>query len=197
MRYIGSLTLVVFMIAFVSCKKTDKKQNSKEEEKVALEAAMQKGNQLVKMTFESISGKLKSTIVEKGAVEAIQYCNVEAVPLTTALEEDGIKISRTSTNFRNPNNAPNKESRAILAKYAENKANGVESKSIVQKGENGNIHYYKPIYMKALCLNCHGDAGSNVSEEVVSQLNKLYPQDKAMGYKLDDLRGAWHIEFVD
>ena len=66
MRYIGSLILVVFMIAFVSCKKTDKKQNLIEEEKVALEAAIQKGNQLVKMTFENMSGKLKSTIEEKG-----------------------------------------------------------------------------------------------------------------------------------
>lgn len=196
MQYIGKLVLLLLVVSLVSCNSAEKKQKQIEKEKVALEAAMQKGNQLVKMTFENMSRKLKSTIREKGVLEAIQYCSVEAVPLTTSLEEDGIKISRTSSKYRNPENAPNPETKKILSKFENEKANRKESETIVHKSADGTIHYYKPIYMQALCLNCHGDPGLNVPDEVTAQLSKLYPEDKALGYKMNDFRGAWHLEFA-
>ena len=195
MKYIGNLILVLLVLSMVSCDMTKKKEKIAEKEKAELEAALQKGNQLVKMTFENMSGKLKSTIQENGAIEAIQYCRVEAVPLTTALEEEGIKISRTSSRYRSPYNAPSEEAKKILSKFENEKANGQKSETVVHRSADGTIHYYKPIYMQALCLNCHGDPGINVSDEVVTQLKELYPEDKALGYKMNDMRGAWHVEF--
>lgn len=196
MQYIGKLVLVLLVVVLVSCNTAEKKQKQVEKEKVELEAALQKGNQLVKMTFENMSGKLKSTIQEYGAIEAIQYCRVEAVPLTTALEEEGIKIKRVSNKYRSPHNAPSEEAKKILSKFENETANGKKSETIVRKSEDGTIHYYKPIYMQALCLNCHGDPGINVPDEVVTQLNELYPEDKALGYKMNDFRGAWYLEFT-
>jgi hypothetical protein len=37
---------------------------------------------------------------------------------------------------------------------------------------------------------CHG---SNIASPIAAKINKLYPNDKATGFKLGDLRGAFSI----
>jgi hypothetical protein len=45
-----------------------------------------------------------------------------------------------------------------------------------------------------MCLSCHGDLNT-ISPEVKEVLKKEYPQDRATGYKINDLRGAVVAEF--
>jgi hypothetical protein len=42
------------------------------------------------------------------------------------------------------------------------------------------------------CLNCHGKP-ENLAPEVKEMLAHLYPEDKAVGYELGDLRGAFSV----
>ena len=49
--------------------------------------------------------------------------------------------------------------------------------------------------MQPMCLNCHGEKAV-LAPGVQDALNKIYPDDKAVGYKEGDLRGAWHITFL-
>ena len=51
----------------------------------------------------------------------------------------------------------------------------------------------KPIIFQAPCLGCHGDI-ENISADVKTILNNKYPNDKATGYQMDDLRGAVSIQ---
>lgn len=45
-----------------------------------------------------------------------------------------------------------------------------------------------------MCLQCHGKKES-LAESVNSKLTKLYPNDKAIGYGINEIRGIWSIEF--
>jgi len=40
------------------------------------------------------------------------------------------------------------------------------------------------------CLKCHGQ---NIAPEITAKLKENYPDDKATGFKLGDVRGAFSI----
>ena len=43
--------------------------------------------------------------------------------------------------------------------------------------------YVEPIYVQGICLTCHG---SGVPEIVLDEIKVLYPQDKAVDFKLGE-----------
>ena len=45
-----------------------------------------------------------------------------------------------------------------------------------------------------MCLNCHG---KDIDREVVARIDALYPEDRARGYAVGDLRGVFWVEFSD
>ena len=45
-----------------------------------------------------------------------------------------------------------------------------------------------------MCLQCHGQLKTEILPETLSKINKLYPNDLATGYKIDELRGIWDVE---
>ena len=46
-----------------------------------------------------------------------------------------------------------------------------------------------------MCLQCHGKPNSDIQNPVLLKLNNLYPQDKAIGYQINEVRGIWNITF--
>jgi hypothetical protein len=64
-------------------------------------------------------------------------------------------------------------------------------------GPGETIHYYKPILVQSMCLNCHGSIPGQLKPEVAAVVDSLYPGDLARNYKEGDLRGAWHIRFTN
>ena len=58
--------------------------------------------------------------------------------------------------------------------------------SIIKDENNNNQFVYaKAIRIKEVCLNCHG---ININDDLKKEIQKLYPDDKAINYKLNDLR---------
>ena len=56
--------------------------------------------------------------------------------------------------------------------------------------------YYKPIRIALpACLKCHGEPISDIDVATSEKIQNLYPADLATGYKLNDFRGLWKIEF--
>ena len=41
-----------------------------------------------------------------------------------------------------------------------------------------------------VCLNCHG---TELKEDVAARVNTLYPEDKATGFNIGDIRGAFWV----
>ncbi len=48
----------------------------------------------------------------------------------------------------------------------------------------------KAIPTGGVCLSCHGQ---RISQPVEAKLERLYPNDRARGYELGDIRGAFTI----
>ncbi|SFF50408.1 Tll0287-like domain-containing protein [Thermoflexibacter ruber] len=156
---------------------------------------VEQGNQLVKLTFDTLSASLKNAIQKEGIGGALKFCNVNAHALTNMYaDRDEAIIKRASTKNRNPTNAADSLETMILAQYEQEKNGGVELlPKVVTKGEI--VHYFKPILVQALCLNCHGEVGKEIDEKNYQVIKTLYPEDKAVGYQLNDLRGVWHIQW--
>jgi cytochrome c553 len=147
------------------------------------------------MATKAILGKnLIGAINEKGTAEAMSFCNTKAIHLTDSMAQNqGVAISRVSDQERNSNNKANAEELAyIKASKAKIRAGKKPSPQIVELA-NMVVGYY-PIITNAMCLQCHGNIGTNIGATTLAKLNTLYPNDQARGYGLDELRGIWVIE---
>jgi hypothetical protein len=45
------------------------------------------------------------------------------------------------------------------------------------------------------CLQCHGKPKVDINEATASTIRKKYRFDKATGYSMGELRGAWKLTF--
>ena len=53
-----------------------------------------------------------------------------------------------------------------------------------------------PILLAApVCLQCHGSPEKDIAPATMAAIKKLYPEDKATGFQLGDLRGLWRVTF--
>jgi hypothetical protein len=154
---------------------------------------IKEGKTIAESTFKVLSANLQQAMVDGGIENALNYCNVKAMPLTDSLSQHyNVSIKRVSNKARNPLNQATEYEQAILNDYL---ASNESLKPVIAKNENGNTTFYAPITTKGLCLNCHGVVGETLLPENHEIIKSLYPQDQATGYNLNDLRGMWSIEF--
>lgn len=152
-------------------------------------------NKITTELLGSLKGELKKAIKEGGFENAIEVCNLKAIPITETIEKaskDNIQIKRTTFKYRNPTNAPDEIEKSALEHF-QNLLDKNESLPdyYIQKVTNEEVvqyYYYKPLIIENVCLGCHG-APENMDTRLLSQLSQLYPEDKAMGYKEGDFRG--------
>ncbi len=157
------------------------------------------GDKISKELVTTLQKELKAAVQKGGLDEAINVCNMKAVPLTTIIAnatDRVVNIKRTSYKYRNPDNAPNEAEKKALDHF---KTLIKEQREIppfyIQKIVNGketHYNYYKPMKVKAVCLNCHG-SDNKINPETLREIKKLYPGDKAVGYKEGDFRGLIRI----
>ena len=149
--------------------------------------------------MESLKSILVKEMQANGIVAAVSVCSDTAQLLTNNYGiKKGIFIKRVSFKYRNENDAPNKIETEALKMFEELKQKG-ELKETTEffktTEENGvtSVIYLKPILVQAPCLSCHGSL-DQIGPDVKQILQKKYPNDKATGYQLDDLRGAVSIK---
>lgn len=194
---LNKLFLLVCLIGLsVSCatKKMEKPSPEKlaEIEKIGEEVSTDLMKTLKKALVKEIQG-------EEGFVGAMKVCNVEALNLTEKIDKkhgEKISVKRTSLRTRNPQNAPDELEKEALEFFRKSMIGNKElAKKLVQQTSEG-FRYYKPLKTNSLCLTCHGDS-QNMNPEIVAELAKLYPNDKAIGYTDGDFRGLIRIELVE
>lgn len=143
----------------------------------------------------ALGKSLTKAIQEKGTVGAIGFCNLEATTITdsVSLMKNAV-IQRVSDKTRNPKNKASAKELEYLASFKKALASGEELEPVVET-EDGEVSFYYPIVTNALCLQCHGKPNTQVLPETMTALNKLYPEDMALGYDVNQVRGMWSIEF--
>lgn len=127
--------------------------------------------------------------MQKGPLNAISVCKVQAPEIADSLSIDGIRIGRTSHRLRNPENqAPEWVNVVLQAYLREEKDHAPQVVSLANDREG----YVEPITIKPVCLACHGE---NLAADVATQINTLYTDDEATGFKVDELRGVFWVEY--
>jgi hypothetical protein len=144
-----------------------------------------------------LQGELQKAITAGGPVNAIAVCRHKAPGIASDLsEKTGWDVGRTSLKLRNPKlDAPDAWEEQVLRKFEARKAAGENVQDmtyaeIVTTDGKKRYRFMKAIPTGPLCLTCHG---TSVTPEVASALHNLYPNDRATGYKLGDIRGAFTL----
>lgn len=184
--------VLLSMIIVFSCS-NDKPLLTEQEQQVYIK----RGDSLTKLTFDTLRNTLMRKILSDEVPGAVRFCQVSAGDLTATYANDVTYISRTSMRYRNISNKPDSLSFSILEKMQAEKDKGAEPASLVLKDDKGVVHFYKPILMQAMCLNCHGSVPGQVQPDVLDVIDSLYTGDLARQYKEGELRGAWHIRFSE
>ncbi|NOZ47799.1 MAG: DUF3365 domain-containing protein [Chlorobi bacterium] len=188
------LILISITVFTGSCTNNKSKQAlTKKEQTFYLE----KGKTIAQQSFMTLSHALKKSMSEKGIEGAVTYCNTNAFPLVDSLSDlYNATIRRTSLKVRNPLDKPNKNETEVLNFFDNELKAGKKISPKVTILENGKVAFYAPIMIKSpLCLTCHGKLGETLSVENYQTIQKLYPDDKATDYSINDLRGMWSIVF--
>lgn len=145
--------------------------------------------------IEKLGKKLKQEIETGGLVKAAKFCNANAMTLTEEVslhQHEGISLKRISLQERNAANAPTEDERKALESLQEFLTHQKLPEYFVEERERV-YKYYKPLIItKELCLACHGEIEKD--SELSRFMDEHYPQDKAKGYKMGELRGAVVVE---
>ncbi|MCW8849994.1 MAG: DUF3365 domain-containing protein [Melioribacteraceae bacterium] len=142
---------------------------------------------------------LKTVLVknmqEGGPLKAINVCSDTAADMTQIYsEKNNVIVKRASFKNRNENNKPDWFEEKAIAHFSDLLNSGQLSAdaSLIENVKIDDINFVKfakPILVEAPCLNCHGSE-AQISENVNEVLKAKYPEDKAIGYAIGDLRGV-------
>jgi Protein of unknown function (DUF3365) len=199
-RVLLKSTLVAFVafLVFSAMSCTQKKvgdETTAVKEPIPDSVYIKKGNEIVALTFDTLRNSLLHAISSKGAEGAITFCNENAYNIT-ATYADSVLIRRSASRYRNPENKPDSLESFILDEMNQQVLSaGKPGTRIVRNTSGGEIHFFKPILLQPMCLNCHGAPGKEIAAATVSKIQELYPDDSAVDFKEGDLRGVWHIVF--
>ncbi len=162
------------------------------------ENPMQESRESAAAMLKELGGKLQAALKDGGPVNALGVCTIEAPAIAQRIsEEEKITIRRVSSKPRNSTmGVPNDWQTKALQLFEEALARGdkpadIEFVEAVKAGSGSRmeLRFAKPIVMQPQCTACHGSP-EQISPEVKAKLNELYPNDKAVGYKPGELRGA-------
>ena len=153
---------------------------------------------IAKNTFKIFKSKIQTIAGKKGLPSVVGFCHDNAMKLTDSLGKvHNVIIKRTSHKLRNPENKPDIDDEAVLNEYLRLQEEQKPMEPVVLKDANGYVHFYAPIKLKKDCLKCHGTPGKEIPEPVYKLIKSKYPNDKAIGFKIGELRGIWDIKFLD
>lgn len=210
MKYTKTLFFLALLIVITSCsennKESERKKKSKDEITISYllkddaqtKNINQKGEMIVRLSTNDLGKALTKAITEKGAENAIEFCNLEAINITDSLAKaENVIIRRLADKNRNPLNKTNNVELTIYKQYVDDWMTNQPTPPKIVINENGHPVYYKPIFIKEKCLTCHGTPGVTMPLNLSNKINELYPNDKATNFELGHPRGMWAITFTD
>lgn len=142
----------------------------------------------LKSVKKAFMQEMTSAIAKSGPYGAVDSCHLKAPHLIENNYGGKFIIRRASNKFRNKDNKPPKWMKPILAKYEGSDAEKPVAAKVYEV-DNFKV-YVEPIYIKGICLQCHGKPVDSVQKK----LDKLYPKDLATGYKLGEFRGVFYVK---
>ncbi|MFN3341875.1 MAG: DUF3365 domain-containing protein [Flavobacteriales bacterium] len=199
MKHILIFSLIGITSLVLSCSSPEIKSNEQSLPENALSVLdtahyIHQADSLITITFDTLSKTLKAKMNEGGPAAAVPFCREQAYPLTATYQNEFVFLRRTSLKFRNPGNTPSDDEKAILEDWQK----AFDAGNTPGYGfytDEGRVHVMKPIFLKEMCLACHGTLDKDINTSTLAVIDSLYSLDKARNYKEGDLRGGWHVTF--
>ncbi len=164
-----------------------------------IEQALMEARQISSELADKVRGLLLKEIEKGGLAGAVRVCSEMAQGITREFNtRSGHTVRRVSLRYRNPWNLPDEYERRkleeldLLNKKKEMKNEYVE---VIDEGGQKYLRYMRPLVALPLCINCHGPK-ENISAEVKTILSEKYPEDRASGFLVGDLRGAVSVKIL-
>ena len=192
-KYRVSLFIFLVILAFSTCKETTKRNINNNSNQVNTQDYLKKGTDIA-LAAQAVLGKNLLTAIHAGGTDgALAFCNEKAIPLTDSISSVlNAKIKRVSDKNRNIRNTANEMELAYIHQAKTDIVKFGEAKPQLQEINNQMVGYY-PIVTNGICLKCHGDPNKDIDEKTFSVIKEKYPQDKAIGYLTNEIRGIWVI----
>ena len=157
-----------------------------------------RGKEIAGKTKLALKIELKKAIKEGGLEYAISFCNRRAMEITDSIAmEEQVMIKRLAKKNRNPYNAMDADESRLYRGYVIQNLNGRALQPMLGWNDLRQPVFYYPIPMNQICLNCHGKIGEDITPSVAEKINGLYPEDKAVDFAKNHLRGMWSITFPE
>lgn len=162
-----------------------------------LEAYQQLGDSISLLTQAALLKAVSQAIGQMGTDGAVAYCQLQALAIVDSLAgQYNCQIRRVSKRYRNPADKPLNAIEQKAINYFEEQHHQQNQLQAFLQQEGTDIYYFKPIIIgMETCLRCHGKPYQDIDTSTYTRIQQLYPQDKATGYHLGDLRGMWVIRF--
>ncbi len=152
---------------------------------VALASPSGKAKAAAKALGTQLKARLKAAIEKGGLSGGVSACKTAAPEIAGSVSsEQALKIGRTSFKLRNPKNAP--------PAWAKEHVDARVTEPRFIEAEDGTFRALLPIKVGALCVGCHGPSDV-LTPELKATLAKDYPDDKAIGFKVGELRGYFWV----
>lgn len=174
------LTTVAFSAGLLCKGESPDQRVIQKERSIAAFAGLQK----------ELGGALQKAVKTEGIAAAIASCRTLSPRIEAGKSTGEVRIRRISDRYRNPDHAPDPYEASILAQWKNDLAAG-EKPGVLSAETDAGFRVMKPIIIgNGLCLQCHG-APAEMNPDAAREIARLYPDDRATGYKLGDLRGAF------
>lgn len=154
---------------------------------------LEESRALAKTFGMRLKAELKKGLEEGGPLQAVSVCKDIAPRIASELSrQSGANVARTSLRFRNPANAPEPWQAQVLRDFEGQTGNGESAGSLeyFSRQDDGTIRYMKGIRTEGVCLVCHG---ASIPLDLEKRIDFEYPHDRAVGYALGDVRGAFSL----
>ena len=154
----------------------------------APESSPPAGAMLLKPFKQQLQAALQEGM-QRGPVDAIAACRVQAPAIAESLSIDGVRVGRASHRLRNPANAPPAWVQPVIDAYLADAAARAPRSVQVSADVSG---YVEPIVLQPLCVTCHG---VSIAPDLGARIAVLYPDDQATGFEPGELRGVFWVEY--
>ena len=164
-----------------------------------MDAAKEKAQQAAKTFSSALKTALKEKMEAEGTEGAIHFCHDEAPKIAARVSEEfGVRLGRVPVEGRqrSPANTAEAWQAEGLNSFQEQLAAGTPMSELVKVDtqhlpDGVGLRMMRGIPVEPACLACHGSA---LSAETKNALQRLYPNDQAVGFNEGDLRGALWVE---
>lgn len=171
----------------------DQKQEKKQIEKEELSALRDSADSIATKAQILLMKNVSNAISKGGTEYAVEFCNTNAAFLTDSLADKyHITLKRITNKPRNPDNGlQTTTDKKVFENFSINK----DLQDSLLQQEQGYVYYKRINLAMPTCIKCHGNVGEDIDNNTYQKIKSHYPSDQAIGYRLNDYRALWKIEY--